>query len=141
MSTPQLVERFYADIWNSGGENVARLLATDFVFRGSLGTPAHGHAEFLNYVRSVRGSLADYHCEILECVAEYPKAFAHMGFSGVHVAPFRGFAPTGMPVQWVGAALFTFRDDLISELWVLGDLVSLDKLLQENAGRQRNEFQ
>ena len=133
MSTPQLVEWFYEDIWNAGDENVARLLATDFVFRGSLGTPARGHAEFLNYVRSVRDSLADYHCEVLECVTEHPKAFARMRFSGVHVAPFRGFAPTGMPVQWNGAALFTFRDDHISEVWVLGDLVSLEEVLRENA--------
>jgi predicted ester cyclase len=133
VSTPPLVERFYADIWNAGNEDVARLLAGGFVFRGSLGTPAHGHGEFLAYVRSVRTSLADYHCEILECVAEPPKAFARMRFSGVHVAPFRGFAPTGMGIEWEGAALFTFRNDLISELWVLGDLVNLDALLRKNA--------
>ena len=133
MSTPSLVERFYADIWNVGNEDVALLLAADFVFRGSLGTPARGHGEFLAYVRSVRTSLADYHCEILECVAEPPRAFARMRFSGIHVAPFRGFAPTGMRVEWAGAALFTFRDGLIAELWVLGDLASLDALLRENA--------
>ncbi|HWQ08097.1 MAG TPA: ester cyclase [Holophaga sp.] len=133
MSTPRLVERFYADIWDAGDEDVARLLATDFVFRGSLGTPAHGHGEFLAYVRSVRTSLANYHCEILECVAEPPKAFARMRFSGAHVAPFRGFAPTGMRVEWEGAALFTFRDGLIAELWVLGDLVNLDARLRANA--------
>lgn len=133
MSTPQLVERFYADIWNAGDEQVARLLTTDFIFRGSLGTPARGYAEFLDYVRSVRRSLANYHCEILECVTEHPKAFARMRFSGKHVAPFRGFAPTGLPVEWLGAALFSFRDDLISELWVLGDLINLDASLRKNA--------
>jgi predicted ester cyclase len=133
VSTPSLVEHFYADIWNAGDEDVARLLAADFVFRGSLGTPAHGHGEFLAYVRSIRTSLANYHCEILECVTEPPKAFARMRFSGVQVAPFRSFAPTGMKVEWDGAALFTFRNDLISELWVLGDLANLDASLQKNA--------
>ena len=133
MSTHPFVEQFYARIWNSGDENVGSLLAEDFTFRGSLGTPAHGHSEFLKYVRSVRGSLANYNCEILECVTEYPKAFARMSFSGTHVAEFRGFAPTGKHVQWNGAALFTFRDGLICELWVLGDLVGLDALLRKNA--------
>ena len=56
-----------------------------------------------------------------------------MRFSGLHVAPFRGFEPTGSPVQWEGAALFTFRDDLIASLWVLGDLAGLDAALRHNA--------
>jgi len=133
MSTHPLVESFYSRIWNAGGEHVEDLLSRDFTFRGSLGTEARGHQEFLAYVRSVRGSLADYHCEILQCVTELPRAFAQMLFSGVHVAPFRGFSATGRPVAWHGAALFTFRDDLISELWVLGDLAGLDQVLKANA--------
>jgi predicted ester cyclase len=56
-----------------------------------------------------------------------------MLFSSVHVASFRGFAPTGKPVQWSGAALFTFRGGAICDLWVLGDLVGLDEALRENA--------
>ena len=133
MSTHPLVESFYARIWNSGDEHVHDLLSQDFTFRGSLGTEAHGLGEFLAYVRSVRSSLGDYHCAILECVTELPMAFARMLFSGIHVAPFRGFAPAGRQVQWHGAALFTFREGLISELWVLGDLAGLDKCLKVNA--------
>ena len=56
-----------------------------------------------------------------------------MRFSGVHIAPFRGYAPTGKPVQWLGAALFRIHGHQIAELWVLGDLVSLDAVLEENA--------
>jgi predicted ester cyclase len=134
MSTHPLVEEFYARVWNAGDEDVDSLLTQDFTFRGSLGTPAHGRPAFLDYVRSVRGSLADYTCEILECVTEPPKAFARMRFSGIHVAPFRGYEPTWKPVAWNGAALFTFRDGAISDLWVLGDLVGLDEVLRQNAG-------
>jgi predicted ester cyclase len=81
----------------------------------------------------VRGALAGYHCEILACVAEGNKAFAKMRFSGVHVAPFRGYQPTGRPVHWLGAALFLFDGEVIAELWVLGDLAGLDAVLQANA--------
>jgi hypothetical protein len=56
-----------------------------------------------------------------------------MRFSGVHVAPFRGFAPTGKLIQWQGAALFTFRGGAVCDLWVLGDLAGLDDLLHGNA--------
>jgi predicted ester cyclase len=92
-----------------------------------------GRDAFKNYVRSVRAALADYQCEILSCVTEENQAFAKMCFSGRHVAVFRGYEPTGKPVQWLGAALFRFEDSMIAELWVLGDLARLDSLLKTQA--------
>jgi predicted ester cyclase len=136
MSVHPLVEAFYARIWNAGQEYVDDLLTEDFAFRGSLGAETTGRTAFMDYVCQVRGSLAQYHCEILSCVTEAPSAFARMRFSGLHVAPFRGFEPTGKPVQWEGAALFTFRGDAIAALWVLGDVAGLDSQLQHNASFQ-----
>jgi len=133
MSTPELVQQFYARIWNAGDLSAASdLLAADFEFRGSLGTEVGGHNAFKDYVRSVRDSLSDYRCEILACVAEGERAFAKMRFSGRHAASFRGYAPTGRRVQWLGAALFRFEGDRIAEVWVLGDLAGLDALLEES---------
>ena len=130
MSTPKLVEDFYARIWNAGDLTAAAdLLATNFSFRGSLGTELNGRAAFGEYVRSVRGSLSEYHCEILTSVAEGDRAFAKMRFSGRHTARFRGYEPTGQPVHWLGAALFRFETGRIAELWVLGDLAGLDAML------------
>ena len=136
MSVPALVEAFYARIWSAGQEYVDDLLTEDFVFRGSLGAETTGRPAFMDYVYGVRGSLAQYHCDILACVTELPNAFARMRFSGLHVAPFRGFEPTGKPLHWEGAALFTFRGELIASLWVLGDLTGLDAALQDNASIQ-----
>lgn len=133
MSVHPLVQAFYDRIWNAGQEYVDDLLTEDFSFRGSLGTATAGRPAFMDYVCLVRGSLAQYHCEILACVTELPHAFARMHFSGLHVAPFRGFEPTGRPVHWDGAALFTFRGETIESLWVLGDLAGLDDELRRNA--------
>ena len=133
MSTPRLVEDFYARIWNAGDlEAAAGLLAKDFAFRGSLGSELVGVEAFLEYVRSVRSALAGYRCEILACVAEGNEAFAKMRFTGRHVAPFRGYSPTGQRVEWLGAALFRFEAERIAELWVLGDLAGLDAVLKAN---------
>jgi predicted ester cyclase len=52
-----------------------------------------------------------------------------MMFSGVHRATFRGIPATGRRISWAGAAFFTFDGDLISDLWVLGDLEALDQQL------------
>jgi steroid delta-isomerase-like uncharacterized protein len=129
----ELVAAFYERIWNEGDlAAISALLKPDFVFRGSLGSELVGREAFGEYVRSVRGALADYRCEILECVAEGDRAFAKMLFSGVHVGNFRGFQPTGKVVQWMGAALFHCEDGMISRLWVLGDLAGLDALLRNN---------
>jgi predicted ester cyclase len=134
MSTPTLVEAFYSRIWNDGDLTATRdLLNPEFCFRGSLGLETQGRDAFDTYVRSVRGALTAYHCKILDCVAEGNKAFAKMRFSGVHVAPLRGFEPTGKPVHWLGAALFEFERDRIASLWVLGDLAGLDAVLQANS--------
>ncbi len=133
MSTPNLVEAFYQRIWNTGDLAAASyLLTADFSFRGSLGAELRGQASFTEYVRSVRTALADYRCEILECVAEGDQAFAKMRFSGRHVGLFRGYQPTGKPVYWQGAALFRFEGQAISQLWVLGDLAGLDAVLKAN---------
>lgn len=40
-----------------------------------------------------------------------------------------GFPATGKTVSWGEAALFTFVDDKISDLWVLGDLKTLESQL------------
>jgi predicted ester cyclase len=60
-----------------------------------------------------------------------------MRFSGKHVGPFRSFAPTGKSVEWLGAALFRIENSHIAELWVLGDLISPDATLKNNAAEAR----
>jgi predicted ester cyclase len=103
----------------------------DFSFRGSLDVELRGREAFKEYVESIRWSLANYHCKILACVTEGDHAFAKMRFSGIHVRPFRGYAATGQPIQWLGAGLFHFVSGRIAEVWVLGDLAGLDALLKE----------
>jgi steroid delta-isomerase-like uncharacterized protein len=133
MSTPKLVEQFYLRIWNAGDlDAVSELLVEDFSFRGSLGDELRGRDAFKAYVRSVRGALTDYRCEILTCVAEGDQAFAKMRFSGNHAGLLRGYEATGKRVDWFGAALFRFEDAAIAELWVLGDLAGLDSMLERN---------
>ena len=133
MTTPNLVQGFSERIWNAGDVDAASdLLVHDFVFRGSLGTELHGREAFSEYVRSVRRALADCRCEVIECVAEEDRAFAKMRFCGTHVGTFRGYPPTGKPVQWTGAALFRFDGRAIADVWMLGNLAGLDAVLRQN---------
>jgi len=134
MTPRQIVEAFYADIWNRNDKSrIPELLQPGFTFRGSLGSTCVGHAEFASYVDSVHEALESYHCEIVELVIENKKAFARMRFSGLHRGVFFGYPPTGKKVEWVGAALFTFQEGKVADLWVLGDVHGLLHLLQEQA--------
>lgn len=134
----RLVESFYADIWNRHDKSaIQELLCAEFTFRGSLGPSKVGHDEFAGYVDLVHDALGDYRCDIQELVVGGEKAFAKMLFSGIHRKTFLGYAPTSLRVEWAGAALFTFRDGLISDLWVLGDLHGLHQLLERNRSGDR----
>ena len=132
------VRAFYERVWNRLESDLVPVLFHDgFSFRGSLGPVKTGHSEFLDYVDQVTGALGGYTCTIQDLVVEGDmaagKAFAMMTFGGVHQGDFLGYAPTGKPVEWAGAALFTFSAGKIADLWVLGDVDGLKIQLQENA--------
>ncbi len=58
MSTPHLVEAFYARIWDAGDLAAASdLLSEGFCFRCSLGREMRGRDAFLEFFGSVRGAL------------------------------------------------------------------------------------
>lgn len=129
------VRKFYEIIWNQHDKTeVPNVLHKDFTFRGSLGQEKRGHQGFLEYVGMVHKALADYECIIEELVCEPPKVFAKMRFTGIHRDEFMGYAPTQKTVSWAGCALFTFDGDKVSDLWVLGDLKSLEHQLQTHQG-------
>jgi predicted ester cyclase len=134
MEPRRLVTRFYDEVWNRPDPSVIpRLFHEDCVFRGSLGAERRGHEGLADYVREVTGALGDYRCDIEEMVVEGENVFAKMRFSGRHIGPFLGFAPTGAKVAWAGAALFGTDNGRIRSLWVLGDLAGLTALLKRQA--------
>jgi len=129
------VRRFYDVLWNARDKRaMPSVLREDFSFRGSLGHEKRGHDGFAEYADMVHGALGDFRCLIDQLVAEGDKVFAKMTFTGIHRGELMGFEPTGKRVSWKGCALFTFEGDLISEVWVLGDLKGLETQLREKQG-------
>jgi predicted ester cyclase len=128
-----VVKKFYAEVWNKHDESIIpSLLQSDFTLRGSLGPTKTGHSEIAEYVDFVHQALGAYQCDILDLVAEGNQCFARMRFSGVHRGDFFGFEATGKKVEWAGAALFSFKNGLVADLWVLGDVHGLLQLLERN---------
>ena len=128
------VRKFYEVLWDAHDKDaIPSVLHEDFTFRGSLGQVKRGLSGFADYVDMVHKALADYRCIIEELVEEGDKVFAKMTFTGTHRNDFMGYAPSQKEVSWKGCALFTFRDHLVDDVWVLGDLKGLDDQLKKNA--------
>jgi steroid delta-isomerase-like uncharacterized protein len=129
----RLIERFYHEMWNRFDQTLIPLLLTeDLEFRGSLGQAKHGHAGFAEYMNFIARTFPDFTNEIEETISEDDKAFARLKYSGTHRGELLGIAPTEKRIQYNGAAVFKFREDKISEVWVLGDIFGLMSQLQKH---------
>jgi steroid delta-isomerase-like uncharacterized protein len=127
------VRRFYEVLWDAHDkEAMPSILHENFSFRGSLGQKKRGHKGFTEYVDMVHIALGDYKCIIEDLLEEGEKVFAKMSFTGIHRDEFMGYPPSHKRLTWKGCALFTFQGERISDVWVLGDLKSLEVQLKQN---------
>ena len=133
-----LVTTFYNELWNKRNFKVANAILHEQVnFRGSLGNSMVGREKVLDYVKGVTTSLDGYTCEIQDLVVENDRAAAIVQFHGTHMQEFMGYEPTGKKVQWLGTAFFNGREGLLTKIWVLGDLKSLEADLAKNSDDNR----
>jgi len=135
LTPKQLVEAFYNEVWNTQNHGRAHeILSEDFRFRGSLGDEKKGVTGFIEYMDAVHHALGDYQCIIKELVSADSKLAARMTFRGVHQNTFFGAEPSGMEIEWSGAAFFTFAQGKIASLWVLGDVDAIKRQLDRFGG-------
>jgi len=128
----RLVESFYDQLWNRVDLAIAsEILHPDVAFRGSVGLAAVGRSEVCDYVTMVTTALSDYRCDVEALIDQGRSAAAKVRFSGLHSGSFLGVPPTGRRVEWVGAAFFVEEDDMLRDIWVLGDLVHLRDQLNQ----------
>ncbi len=121
-----LVKAWYNQMWNNWDLSQVKLLTTtDIIFRGSLGQDKIGHQGLIEYIRFVKIAFEDFRNSIEEIISENNKSFVRLQYTGTHTGEIFGIAPTYKKVSYSGAALFTFKEDKIANVWVLGDLHNL----------------
>ena len=132
----RLICRFYDDLWNRFDKTVfPAILHPDIHFRGSLGQTKVGFDEFGDYVDYIQAFAPDFHNEVLATLAEGNQTFARLSYTGTHQGEVFGIAPTGRRFRYAGAAVFTSADDLIRDVWVLGDIHGLIRQLSGDSAR------
>jgi steroid delta-isomerase-like uncharacterized protein len=121
-----LVVRFYEQLWNRWDDAaVDHTLAEGFTFRGSLGVQTTGREGWRAYRDLTRRYAPDFRNHIVSLVADADRAAVRLLFTGTHLGPVLGFAATGRPFSYSGAAFFTVAGGLLTDAWVLGDLDTL----------------
>ena len=126
----RLIDRFYNDMWNRFDKSVfGEILDPKIHFRGSLGQTKVGFDEFGEYVDYIKTFASDFANEILSTITEGNLTFARLSYTGTHQGEVFGLKPTGKRFEYSGAAVFTFTDGLISDVWVLGDIYGLTQQL------------
>jgi len=134
MEVRNLVRLFYDRFWNEIDLGIAdEILHPEVTFRGSVGTGARGPREVCDYVRMVTNAFSGYRCEVESLIAEGERVAVKVRFSGVHRGEFLGHAPTGRRVEWIGAGFFAADQNKLRDIWVLGDLETLNAQLRSNA--------
>jgi predicted ester cyclase len=117
-------------MWNRFDKSVfGEILDPMIHFRGSLGQTKVGFDEFGEYVDYIQAFASDFHNEVLSTITEANMTFARLFYTGTHQGEVFGLAPTGKRFEYSGAAVFTFSDELISDVWVLGDIYGLTQQL------------
>ena len=130
LQNESLIKEFYNDLWNRFDKGmISKILTKDISFCGSLGPHRKGHAEFAGYVEFVRKAFPDFHNEIVEIISEGDKSFVRLLYTGTHEGELFGIVPTHKRIHYEGAAVFKFRKDKISGIWVLGDIYGLFRQL------------
>lgn len=125
-STRTLIQRFYNELWNEWQFDLIRvLLDPNLNFRGSLGTEVSGHAEFRNYMQTVRSAFPDFHNEVTDLIVADDRAAARLTYTGTHLGPLFGVPSTGRRIEYSGVALFKLNGKQIASGWVLGDTIAL----------------
>jgi len=129
-----LIDRFYNDMWNQFDKSILPdILHPEIRFRGSLGQVKVGFEEFGEYVDFIRDFSPDFHNRVVMNITEGQITFARLSYTGTHRGEVFGIPATRKPFEYAGAAVFTIEDDLIREVWVLGDVYSLIRQLDPHA--------
>lgn len=130
----RLIDRFYNDMWNRFDKSIfPEILDPEIRFRGSLGQVKVGFEEFGEYVDFIHAFSPDFHNSVVMTITEGDKTFARLSYTGTHYGEVFGIPATGKRFEYAGAAVFTLHDDLIREVWVLGDVYGLIGQLDPDA--------
>jgi steroid delta-isomerase-like uncharacterized protein len=126
-----VVVNFGEEIWHKGNlDAIEEFIAPDYVRHTSPGgreggRDVRGLDDVRKSVVAMRAAFPDIHFEADDWVVEGDKVVSRWTCTGTHRGEFRGIAPTGKRVRFIGINIYRLRDGKIVERWAVEDSVSL----------------
>jgi steroid delta-isomerase-like uncharacterized protein len=132
----QRVIDFTEEIWHKGNlDALDQYLASDYVRHTNPGGSEGGRdvvglEDTLRSIATFRAVFPDIHFANDDILVDGDKVVARWTCTGTHRGPFRGIAPTGKRISFIGINIFRLRDRKIVERWAVEDVVSLMQQLR-----------
>jgi len=134
LTNKDLVNLYYEELWNKKNKEFIDILFDDNIsFYGSLGLSANGKKEFEEYMNMIHSAIPSLFHTIMDMVVDNDSIAVRALYTGRHTGKLLSFEATNNRVIYNGASFFRFENGKIKSIWVLGDLNTLVKQLNNEA--------
>ena len=117
-----VARRYLEDFWNGDDPAMIAVIAVaDVIGHPTSGETLQGRDLLVQRHAGLRRIYDDPHFAVEDLIAEGDKVLLRWSFTGKHVGPIMGVAPTGKQIRVGGMNLFQFVDGKIVEFWVNAD--------------------
>jgi predicted ester cyclase len=117
-----VARRYLEDFWNGDDPAViAEIAVEDVVGHPTPGETLQGRDILVQRHAGLRRIYGDPRFVVEDLIAEGDKALLRWSFTGKHIGPIMGAAPTGKQISVGGMNLFQFAGGKIVEFWVNAD--------------------
>jgi len=122
----EIVKKYYEELWNQQNMDYIDILLDDNIkFHGSLNIQTYGKKPFEEYMKLVLGGIPNLYHGIEIMIEENETVAVKAIYNGTHSGELLNYPATNNRIKYNGASFFKFKDDKISDIWVLGDLTTL----------------
>lgn len=113
----------FDEIWNKGNWDLApeRYHGDIVVHTPTDPEPVRGLSNFKHHWSELRGAFPDINMAVQDIFADGDKVAARFTVTGTNTGSLAGMKPTGKRVKFDEAAIFEFKDGLVTEAWFAFD--------------------
>lgn len=133
LTNKDLVKLYYEELWNKKNKDYINILFDDNIsFYGSLGISANGKKEFEEYMDMIQSAIPALFHSIIDIVVDEENIAVRALYTGKHTGKLLSYEATNNKISYNGATFFKFNAGKIKSIWVLGDLNTLNKQLDNS---------
>ena len=133
LTNKDLVNLYYEELWNKKNKEYIDILFDDNItFHGSLGLSSNGKKEFEQYMDMIHTAIPALFHSIIDMVVDNENIAVRALYTGKHTGKLLSYEATNNRIRYNGATFFKFNEGKITSVWVLGDLNTLIKQLDNS---------